>query len=81
MGAASPRTSRRLALLAHPPGRRGAGEWRADKKEGHGAYTFREGDVYEGEWRAGRQARGRAFASPHAHRSLPPRHRTLAFAP
>ena len=31
------------------------GEWRDDKRHGHGKCTFSTGDVYEGEWKDGKK--------------------------
>ena len=28
-----------------------AGHWVGEKQEGHGAYTYSNGDIYDGEWK------------------------------
>lgn len=32
-----------------------AGEWAASMRSGFGTYWYRSGDIYQGDWRAGRQ--------------------------
>ena len=41
-------------VKVHLPGLSGAvyeGEWKDNKRNGHGTYKWSNGDVYEGEWK------------------------------